>query len=74
MPDRLQNERQLENTRGKLRRLEERCQRLQSERAEDQHLRDLTLRSVKAMINQMREEIAVFESRRASRTISSAGK
>ena len=60
----LTNERQLANTRAKLRRLEERYERLRSEAADDAHVRELTLRSVKAMINQLREEIAVFESRR----------
>ncbi len=66
----LENERQLENTRAKLGRLEQRYHRLQTEPAENPHVRELTLRSVKSMINQMREEIAVFESRRRLRSAS----
>lgn len=66
----LESERQLENTRAKLRRLEGRYLRLQTDPADDPHIRELTLRSVKSMINQMREEIAVFESRRRLRSAS----
>ena len=35
----------------------------------DPHVRELTLRSLKAMINQMREKIAVFESRSTVRSV-----
>lgn len=68
----LTSERQLENTRSKLRRLEARYERLLKAPAADAHVRDLTLRSLKAMINQMREEITVFESRRRKRSSPSA--
>lgn len=64
----LTNERQLENTRVKLRRLEARYERLLKAPSPDTHVRDLTLRSLKAMINQMREEITVFKSRRRARS------
>ncbi len=58
----IENQRQLENTRAKLRELEElfesKCQD-----SSDEHVRDLTLRSLKKRINQFKEEIARYESR-----------
>ena len=64
----LQNERQLANTREKLRRLEERYEALRTdEGGEKERVRALTAQSLKRLINQLKEEIARFESRQASR-------
>ncbi len=61
----IENRRQWENTRAKLSELE---QLYQSKRQEpsDEHIRELTLRSLKKRINQFKEEIARYESRAAS--------
>ena len=58
----IENHRQCENTRAKLRELE---QLLEAKRDQpgDEHLRELTLRSLKKRINQFKEEIARFEVR-----------
>lgn len=57
----LENWRQVENTRKKLRLLQEQYEEIQQTGAEDQRLRDLTLRSMKTFMNQLQEEIMVFE-------------
>jgi len=61
----IENRRQWENTRAKLRELE---QLYQSKRQEstDEHVRELTLRSLKKRINQFKEEIARYEARAGS--------
>jgi hypothetical protein len=61
----IQNRRQLENTQRKLLVLEERCQMLEAEAegGTPAPARELTLRSLKKLINQMKEEVARFESR-----------
>jgi hypothetical protein len=61
----IQNRRQLENTRKKLLMLEDRCQALEAdpESGTPAPARELTLRSLKKLINQLKEEIARFESR-----------
>jgi flagellar biosynthesis chaperone FliJ len=68
----IQNRRQLENTRKKLLMLEERYQTLEAkvepESKTPTPARELTLRSLKKLINQMKEEIARFESRVSSST------
>ena len=51
----------LEVTRKKLRLLEERYEASRQEPAADPHLKELSLRSLKRMINQMKEEIARYE-------------
>ncbi|MDY0165872.1 MAG: hypothetical protein RBS80_04965 [Thermoguttaceae bacterium] len=60
----LQGHRELESTRRKLRLLEERYEANQRERGGDEHVRELTMRSLKRLINQLKEEITRFESRR----------
>jgi hypothetical protein len=59
----IENRRQLENTRAKLQELEE----LYSNEAQgvptDEHVRELTLRSLEKRINRFKEEIARFETR-----------
>ena len=54
----IQNEQELAVTREKLRLLEDRVAALTRETDGDAHVRELTLRSLKSMINQLREEIA----------------
>jgi hypothetical protein len=66
----IQNRRQLENTRKKLLILEERCRTLEAEPESNtpSPTRELTLRSLKKLINQMKEEIARFESRASAKS------
>ena len=61
----LQSHRELEATREKLRMLEERYEADKREEGVDDHVRDLSMRSLKRLINQLKEEIARFESRSA---------
>ena len=58
----LQNHRELDATRQKLRLLEQHYQEAVERPCDNEHVRDLTLQSLKRLINQMKEEIAVFES------------
>ena len=55
--------RELEVTRAKLKLLEDRFTALKQEPADNQRARDWSTRSLKQTINQMKEEIARFESR-----------
>jgi hypothetical protein len=57
----IENRRQLENTRSKLHELEELYLRTQEGPATSDHVRELTLRSLKKRINQFKEEITRFE-------------
>jgi hypothetical protein len=59
----LRSQRELEVTREKLRSLEERYETNQREDSGDEHVRELSMRSLKRLINQLKEEIARFESR-----------
>jgi chromosome segregation ATPase len=68
----LKDERELETTREKLRSLEERYESVSQDPGGDAHVQELTLRSLKQMINQMKEEIARYESRRSPRATTSA--
>ena len=63
----LRNDTELANTRNKLRRLEERYEALRHDTSEDEHVRTLTMRSLKTTINQFKEEIARYESRQPVR-------
>lgn len=47
----------------KLRLLEERYEASQRERGGDEHVRELSMRSLRRLVNQLKEEIARFESR-----------
>ena len=58
---RLQSQRELDATREKLRLTEEQYEEMPNSPCENEHVRELTLRSLKRIINQMKEEIAVFE-------------
>ncbi len=57
----LQSKRELDITRNKLRLLEERYKVIAERPCANEHVRELTLQSFKRIINQMKEEIAVFE-------------
>ena len=57
----LRNDRELANTRRKLRLLEEGYEEARAETDEDEHLRELELESLKRLINQFKEEIARYE-------------
>ncbi|MFV1965373.1 MAG: hypothetical protein ACC628_08115 [Pirellulaceae bacterium] len=61
----IENRRQCENTRAKLRDLEQLYESTRQEPA-DEHVRELTLRSLKKRINQFKEEIVRFEARTSS--------
>lgn len=64
----LQGQRDLENTRAKLKKLEERYAALQKQSTPGRgdKARDWTLVSLKKLINQFKEEIARFEARTAA--------
>jgi hypothetical protein len=68
----LKDEREVEVTREKLRSLEARYQSVSQHPGDDAHIQDLTLRSLKRLINQMKEEIARFEARRSQHAVWSA--
>ena len=59
----LQSQRDLEATRDKQRLLEERYEANKREQGGDEHVRELTMRSFKRLINQLKEEMVRFESR-----------
>ena len=61
----LKDEREVEVTREKLRSLETRYQAVSRYSGDDSHVQELTVRSLKKLINQMKEEIARFESRKS---------
>jgi len=58
----IENRRQWENTRAKLRELEDLYDRKKRDSG-DPHVRALTLQSIRKRINQFKEEIARYESR-----------
>ena len=64
----LHGHRELEATREKLRLLEARYEANRREHGGDEHVRELSMRSLKKLINQLKEEIARFESRSSART------
>ncbi len=63
----LQSRRELEATREKLRLLEERYEANRQEQGGDEHVRELSRMSLRRLINQLKEEIARFESRSTTR-------
>ncbi len=62
----IENRRQLENTRMKLQELEQLYTKILQGPATREHVRELTLRSLKKRINQFKEEITRFEARVSS--------
>ncbi len=63
----LQNERELANTRGKLRLLEESYEELRNETGGDEELREASMASLKRIINQFKEEIARYQAHQTAR-------
>lgn len=63
----LKNDAELANTREKLSELEKRYQALRNGAEPDARLRDLSMRSLKQLINQLKEEIARYEARHTVR-------
>jgi len=59
----IENRHQLENTRIKLQELESLYAKTRQGPAVSEHVRELTLRSLKKRINQFKEEITRFEAR-----------
>lgn len=59
----LESRQQVENTREKVRLLEERCRAYEADPGAMSYARRLTLRSLRRMIDQMKEEVERFESR-----------
>lgn len=57
----LQDERQVQNTRQKLRILEDRYEAVRRDPAGNARVQELTLRFLKRLINQFKEEISRFE-------------
>jgi hypothetical protein len=62
----IENRRQLENTRIKLQELEQLFAKTRQGPTDSEHVRELTLRSLKKRINQFKEEITRFEARVSS--------
>jgi hypothetical protein len=63
----LQNDRELKNTREKLRLLEEDYETVRADTAEDPELREMTMESLQTLIKQFKEEILRYETRQAIR-------
>ena len=61
----LQSQRELDATRDKLHMLEEHYEANRREQGGDEHVREVSMRSLKRLINQLKEEIARFESHRS---------
>ena len=64
----LQSKRQLEVTREKLKMLEEQYEATRNKPCADEHVRELTLESLKKLINQLKEEIVRCESRMSAQS------
>jgi len=62
----LQNSDHLQRTKEKLRLLEDRCLVIQNSTTSSEHSRQLTLRSLKQLMNQLKEEVARFEAQGVS--------
>ena len=62
----LESKRELEVTRDKVRGLEQQYAATQAAPADNEYARELTLRSLRRTINQLKEEIARFEARTRS--------
>jgi hypothetical protein len=63
----IRDELELAVTRKKLRMVEERAEALKQRPVKDPHLRELTLRSLVSLVNQLREEIVRYTSRTGAR-------
>ena len=63
----LQSDRELANTRAKLRLLEEEYESTRDDASEEPYVREVTMHSLKRLINQLKEEIARYEARQPAR-------
>jgi hypothetical protein len=63
----LKNDIELANTREKLRELEDRYKARSQETPDNARVHELTLQSLKRTINQLKEEIARYETRQPAR-------
>lgn len=61
----LRNAQELANTREKLRMLEESYEETREDTSEDAYVREASMRSLKRLINQLKEEIARYEAHQA---------
>ena len=57
----LRNDTELVNTREKLRELEKRYARRLKEKSVNEHVHELTMASLKRLMNQLKEEITLYE-------------
>jgi hypothetical protein len=64
----LQSKRQLENTRAKLKLLEDRLRDLDGEPVSNVRTRELTRQALKKLVNQLKEEIVRFEAHQVTAT------
>ena len=64
----LRSQREVEVTREKLRGLEEEYEAARTRPGTSEHVRELTLRSLKKLINQLKEELVRSESHAAGKT------
>lgn len=64
----IQSTRQLENARRKLQLVESRLEELDAEPVVNPRTRELTRRSLRKLVNQLKEEIARFEARATVRS------
>jgi hypothetical protein len=64
----LQSKRQLENTRTKLKLLEDRLRDLDGEPVANVRTRELTRQALKKLVNQLKEEIVRFEAHKVTAT------
>ena len=63
----LTSEREAVNTRVKLARLEARYEALRRATGGDEHVRELTMESLRRLINQFKEELARYEAHQPAR-------
>lgn len=63
----LNNERELANTKRKLHLLEASYEEARTDPHESEHIRELTMESLRRLINQFKEEIARYEAHHAVR-------
>ena len=64
----LRNEQELVNTKNKLLLLEQSYEEARTDPDEDEHVREVTLESLKRLINQLKEEIARYEAHQPARS------
>jgi hypothetical protein len=64
----LESKRQLENTRAKLKLMEDRLRALNAEPVANARTRELTRQSLKRVVNQLTEEIIRFEAHQTAAT------